>query len=327
MNVESQIVIYLKHHFEIAPKEITEALGVSKQMIHRALAKLVENGFIEKMGKAPKVYYRLKEQAVHRHEGAEKIGTDEAVFLEKHFNLFTETGNELNGVEAFMHWCTRHKLPLEKTINEYIQTRKKYLAYYRKNELIDGTGKLTDTKAFPRVYIDKMYYGDFYTIERFGKTRIGNLVHYAKQGQSKTLMEKICRLLKENIETLMIRNNIDAVGYIPPTIKRETQLMNYMKKAFNFSAPHINLKKVSGLIPIPQKALSKIEDRISNAKSSIVVDDKRVFRRVLLIDDAVGSGATINETAGKLKIKKTATEVIGFALVGSFKGFDVISEV
>ena len=40
-----------------------------------------------------------------------------------------------------------------------------------------------------------------------------------------------------------------------------------------------------------------------------------------------GNGATINETACKIKYKKIAAEVIGFAVVGSFKGFDVIQEV
>ena len=46
-----------------------------------------------------------------------------------------------------------------------------------------------------------------------------------------------------------------------------------------------------------------------------------------MLDDAVGSGATLNETACKLKMKKLAAEVIGFAVIGSFKGFDVIQEV
>ena len=103
--------------------------------------------------------------------------------------------------------------------------------------------------------------------------------------------------------------------------------MNYMKRFFNFSLPHINIKKVSGIIPVPQKALAKLEERISNARSSIVVDDKRSFNKILLIDDAVGSGATINETACKLKLKKMTSNVIAFAVVGSFKGFDVLQEV
>jgi hypothetical protein len=41
----------------------------------------------------------------------------------------------------------------------------------------------------------------------------------------------------------------------------------------------------------------------------------------------VGSGATINETAVKLKFKQTSVNVSGLAITGSFKGFDVIQEI
>ena len=327
MNVENHLLVYLSRHFEASPKEMTESIAVSKQIIHRVLARLIDAGEIEKQGRAPKVYYRLKEKAKTNVSAANEISDTEKAFLQDNFNLFTETGNQLEGIKAFEKWCARQNLQLQKTIAEYIKTREKYLAYFGKHNLINGTEKLTNTKAFSRVCIDEMYYGDFYAIERFGKTKIGNLIHFAKQAQQKTLMEKICLLLKEKLDALIISKKIDAVGYIPPTIKREVQIMNYFKNSFNLSAPHINIKKVSGVIPIPQKALSKIEDRISNANASIIVDDKRIFNRILLIDDAVGSGATINETACKIKYKKIATQVIGFAIVGSFKGFDVIQEV
>ncbi len=326
MNIENQIVTYLKEHFEASPNDLGSAIAASRQMLHRVLSKLVQEQMLEKIGRPPKVYYRIKEPVVS--SVSNNIITKEEVdFLDANFNLFTETGNELNGLAAFEKWCIRQKLPLGKTLAEYIKTREKYLSYFGNNELIDGTEKLKNTRGFSKVSVDEMYYGDFYAIERFGKTKIGNLIHFAKQGQNKMLMEKICLLLKAKIEMLIEQKDIDAIGYIPPTIKRDVQIMNYLKKSFNFSLPAINIKKVSGQIPIPQKALAKLEDRINNAKSSIVVDDKRVFKKILLIDDAVGSGATINETACKLKFKKMTETVIGFAVVGSFKGFDVIQEV
>jgi predicted amidophosphoribosyltransferase len=46
-----------------------------------------------------------------------------------------------------------------------------------------------------------------------------------------------------------------------------------------------------------------------------------------LIDDALGSGSTLNETAQKLKKQKLAKTIIGLAITGSFSGFEVISEV
>jgi len=48
----------------------------------------------------------------------------------------------------------------------------------------------------------------------------------------------------------------------------------------------------------------------------------------LLLNDAVGSGATLNETAAQMKLKGIVKgKIIGLAITGSFKGFDVISEV
>lgn len=79
---------------------------------------------------------------------------------------------------------------------------------------------------------------------------------------------------------------------------------------------------------VPQKTLTKLEDRIENAKNTIFVDDRQVHDNILLIDDAVGSGATLNETALQIKRKKLCTgKIYGLAIVGSFKDFDVISEV
>jgi len=48
----------------------------------------------------------------------------------------------------------------------------------------------------------------------------------------------------------------------------------------------------------------------------------------LLIDDAIGSGATLNEIALQIKNRGIVNgKIIGLAITGSIKGFDVISEV
>ena len=59
----------------------------------------------------------------------------------------------------------------------------------------------------------------------------------------------------------------------------------------------------------------------------MIVSGFEAFNNILLIDDAVGSGATLNEIAKQLKNKNIAKSITGRALVVSFKGFDVISEV
>jgi len=102
--------------------------------------------------------------------------------------------------------------------------------------------------------------------------------------------------------------------------------MTVLEHGYGLSLPIIQLIKVKGEIIVPQKALSKISDRIENNQQSIMVADRRVFKNILLIDDAVGSGAALNETAGKLIHQSFAKKVYGLAITGSYKDFEVITE-
>jgi predicted amidophosphoribosyltransferase len=51
------------------------------------------------------------------------------------------------------------------------------------------------------------------------------------------------------------------------------------------------------------------------------------FKRLLLLDDFTGSGATLNKLAGKIKKQKIADEVIGLTITGSVNGFEIIKEI
>lgn len=307
--------------------ELQGQISASRQMLHRILSRMLQQEYLQKLGRAPKVFYRLNRPLAKSKEDEHVLKEDELAFLQQHFLQVSERGEKLEGAEAMKVWCRRQKLPFEKTVHEFINTRKKYLTYFLPCGLIDGTAKLIGTKGFTAIAIDSMFYCDFYAIERFGKTRLGTLLHYAKQGQNMPLMQEVIAGTKEKLTALIKKENFDAVGYIPPTIKRHLQLMTALQKGFNLPLPHLNLVKVTGTIPVPQKALNKIEDRIENAKASIIVKETRQFKNILLIDDAVGSGATINETAAKLKQKGIAGKVFGLAIVSSFKDFDVIQEV
>ena len=325
MSTEDQILQILQKTGDSKLSELVEQTGSSRQMVYRAIKALIEKGKVTKLGTAPRTFYKLREAPLQ--PVTHSLSLNEQLFLQEHFLLVTETGERLMGFEALANWCVRQKLPAEKTAKEFIIARKKYLEYFLPNGLINGNAKIQSTKGFTKIGLDDIYYLDFYAIERFGKTRLGTLLHLAKQGQNRKLMDEIIELTKERIERLVLELKVDAVAYIPPTIKREVQFMKVLERKLNVALPHVKLVKVTGEITIPQKALSKIEDRISNARVSIMVNENRVFNGVLLIDDAVGSGSTLNETALKLKEKKLAKKVIGLAITGNFKGFDVIQEV
>lgn len=86
-------------------------------------------------------------------------------------------------------------------------------------------------------------------------------------------------------------------------------------------------QKFPALYPCLKNHCPKIEERITNAKNTFAVSETDKYQHVLLIDDAVDSGSTLNQIAGKLKKKGIAQQITGCAIVGSFKGFDVVTDV
>ena len=325
MKTKDSILKLMSIHGQMTVHDLSAELKISRQYVHRVLNELLELELIIALGKAPKVYYVLKKQV--KQVKIQSISFEKETFLKEHFILVDPLGNMLEGIEAMHYWCEKQALPIEKTITEYIETRKKYLSFYNEYHLINGTDKLKNTKGIEIVGVDALYYLDFYALERFGKTRLGTLMHYAKQGQNKTLMKMIVSDIKNRIYTIIENQNIDAVLFVPPTISRKVQIMHEIEKLLQIEKPKIKIEKIKNNIVIPQKALSKIFERVANAKNSFFVPKQIAYNKVLIIDDAIGSGATINEIAIKLKEKQLAKEIVGLAITGSYKGFEVISEL
>jgi DNA-binding Lrp family transcriptional regulator len=304
---------------------LAEKLGISRQYIHKVINILEEKDLIKKLGMSPNVLYSMKDEAAVTDDYL--ISYDNEMFLKDHFILIDALGNLLAGADAMRYWCSRQNLPIEKTIKEYIETRQKYLNFYTDAHIIDGLQKLKNTDGIGKVAVDNFCYLDFYAIERFGKTRLGTLMHYAKQGQNKLLMKVIVDEIRLSVLRLIKEESVQAIVYVPPTIKRTLQIMDFLKKNLQIDLPIVKVDKLKSPITVPQKALSKIFERVANAKNTFNVPDQKKYDTILIIDDAVGSGATINEIALKIKEKKIAKKIIGLAITGSYKGFEVISEL
>ena len=237
----------------------------------------------------------------------------------------TPTGKRYEGVDAFVYWCNERGFDPNKKIGTYIKILKKYNKI-KMGGLFDVTNKLRKTFG-KKVCANKLFYIDFYSIEIFGKTKLGQMLLYAKQGQNRKEMKKIVLMIKDNVEKLIKREQIDSVVFVPPTVKREYQFMKFIEKELNLSIPKIKvLKKVTD-IAVPQKTLKKLQDRIENANNTFLVKDNAKFKKTLIIDDAVGSGSTINQISCKLKENGNSKNIIGLSIVGSLNDFEVISEV
>lgn len=325
MKTDERILRLLQKKGAVSVDVLSDNLNISRQYLHRKLKEMLEQHEVIKMGEAPHVFYSAAQK--NKTETAELVPYEKEQFLNQHFMLIDALGNQLSGLAAMKYFTSNQKLTLLKTIDEFIDTRKKYLAFYNSEYLINGLEKLQNTKDIGAIGVDELYYLDFYAIERFGKTNLGCLMHYAKQGQNKLLMKKIADEIRNRLLHFIQLHQIDAVLFVPPTIPRKVQIMSALEKLLQLNLPTISIRKVNNAIAVPQKALSKLYERVANARNTFVLLEKKRYKNVLILDDAIGSGATINEIAKKLKDKKIAQHIVGLAITGSYKGFEVISEL
>ncbi len=322
-DTSKRLLDYIRQHTQASPKDLYNFLGISSRAIFKQLKSLLDKGIIEKIGSPPKVYYKIaatQQPLITLTVNPETIET-----INQHFYYASPQGEAKIGMDGFKAWCSKQSLEVNKTALEYAATFDKYAAY-KQSGLIDGMHKLKTT--FDQAALDALYYLDFYAIERFGKTKLGHLLFQAKSGQNKQHINALIDTIAPTIKMMIERFDIDAVGFIPATVRREVQFMNEMKKRLPLNRHTLTIIKTKTPIIVPQKTLSKLAERVQNAKDTLIVEDKFPMNNILLIDDAVGSGSTLNETAAQIKHKGLCKgRIIGLAIVGSFKGFDVISEV
>ena len=125
----------------------------------------------------------------------------------------------------------------------------------------------------------------------------------AKSGQQKEQTKELASLAKNPILKLIDKHRINAIAYAPHSVSRKIQFLPEFSKDLDLNLPNIKFEKAFwGGIPVAQKSLSKLTDRIQNAKDTIFLHKPTTnYRKILLIDDAAGSGATLNEMGKKVK--------------------------
>lgn len=307
-------------------EEFARAWNIGDSATKKYMKQFVDDGVVEKIGTPPRkiiyVYVKETQNGLFSREQRE--------IIEKNYAFTTPEGRVLKGVKGFMYWAeTRSgRKDIENLAQEYINVRNKYYDQKANILLIDATEKLTHIFN-EDVAIEKLFHCDFDALPVFGKTYLSQMVRIAKSGQTNTaLMMSIVEKMQEGATHIIKQYDIDCIGYIPPTVVRKTQLMTFIAKQLQTSCDRIILTKETSLVPVQQKSLKKVEDRKLNAQKTIVVESKKKYKNILLIDDVTGSGATLNETAKKLIAKGIAQRVYAFTITGSAKAgvFDIISE-
>ena len=321
-----QILNYISKNKKARVNDLWTELGFSRQLIQKQLKIMVNQGTLVKVGRPPLVFYQLASE--NQLDSTSSVPAEIVSYIDKEYLYVSPLGEVIYGFDGFKEWIKSiDAVPQEKSLAiEYVNFIKDIKKHYNALGFINATDKIKQT--FPKIYLDKVYYMDFYAIPKFGKTKLGKLVLYSKQSQKYELIKSVSIQSKPMIQKLIEKEKVDAVSFIPPTVPRNIQFIKEFEKILEIHLPKIELSKAYiGEIPVAQKTLSKLTDRIQNADQTIFVRGTKKYNKVLIIDDAVGSGASLNETAKKLLNEGIAKKVIGLAIVGSYKGFEVINEV
>lgn len=191
--------------------------------------------------------------------------------------------------------------------------------------IIDVTNKLNNSFAIN--YLEKLWYLDFHSWEIFGKTKLGNLILYAKQNSDETLMRLISSEIKIKLQKLITDQQFTHVITIPHSVPRKKDFLSYTLKLCNLTpTPIKGFEKIFVHHVVAQKTLKSKEDRIKNAEQTLYWNNAVTPQKVLLIDDACGSGSTLNIAAKKISSRFPDAQIFGVAFVGSMNGFEVIRE-
>src|SRR4051812_46994357 len=119
MSSKNNIFDLFVRNKELTVSEIVDELGISKQTVHIALNRLVDQNKVEKLGRAPKTVYRLREaNQLKSVPTTENFSEATLQFLKENFLMVTETGTLLEGIDAFARRCQQRKLPVAKTLEE-----------------------------------------------------------------------------------------------------------------------------------------------------------------------------------------------------------------
>jgi len=312
----------IKTYGPIRSSELAKILNLSLKNTHKHLAVLLDEQLIRKIGTTPKVFYFANVEI-----GSVPMSTDEdSAYIEQNYIYVSPSGEVVRGLKGFTAWCDRNKFDFEKEKTKYVKKLKKIEKVKTKGLI---SGKKTVLSGKNHLYLDNIFFSDFYNIDYFGKTKLGQLVYVGKSSQNKEIIREIAKTIKPAVVHILEKYNIGQICFIPPTIDRKIQFLDVLKKALKIYLPEIVAVKVPSQTKVAQKSLRKLEDRILNARMTIAVNPgQKIISNVLIIDDATGSGATLNEVAKKIrKISKDKVKIIGYSVVGSYKGFDVISEI
>lgn len=355
-DAQKKVLDALKELGVATPNQLLESriLNIGRVMLHRHLKVLASKELITRIGTPPKVYYQFNQPIKEQHNTKlilpDPASTADKTMVDAYF-AFTSGYEFLEGLTGFNEWFHVKQLPnlrrqrskkkpfdeqvsttYQQSLMDYCTLRKDIEGQRVEDELLfDGTPRYRSIHS--EHVIDNVYYLDFYSLPIYGKTRLGWYVQKAKVGDrlSMRFIDTIAYELKPPLLSFIEQRQVDALLWVPHSLSRPVSLMDELKKRLATTIPHIKVMKAFPAEVIPQKSISDLQARIDNALNSnhILTNREQLsnFKHILIIDDAIGSNATIHSIASKLRQSVPKIVISAMSVVGSYKGFDVIQDI
>ena len=190
----------------------------------------------------------------------------------------------------------------------------KNVPYFLCGECIERLEFLNREVYIDSPYIEKAVYSLFYN--EYTRGKIYEYKYYNKSYLYKTFGE----ILKYTIEDVPFLSNIDVITYVPIHRRRKAKrgfdqselIADYVSEALNIPLSKGNLVRTKHTIAQNKLARSK---RLENISGAFKVKDGDEFynKEILLIDDIITTGVTLNE-CGKALLESGGKKVYALAI-------------
>lgn len=220
-----------------------------------------------------------------------------------------------------------------------------YTAYFHTQQFVSSTWYINASSKLHSlidiykacgedIYIDALYYYAFDKIDQH-ETSDYLLMKRVKAYQEEKDMKHLYEKVFANITNLIKYKSIDTIAVIPNNVARQRSFNEYIYTRLQSDFPdmqYIWFDKNDFSDKQPQKTLRDICKRLENANKlyDIHADEAQLqeIKNILLIDDVVWSGATMNIMSKKIKHIYPDMLITWFSLLWSYrKWFDVVNEV
>lgn len=196
--------------------------------------------------------------------------------------------------------------------------------YYRPNSHLENEFRKFSKADFPILKVETKKTNMINGIagSYYGVTNVGNLIHKCKYENGGNFPNSLLQLLLKAFDSKFGKMKFDLILYVPPTVSGDLvrNLAERVSDILRIPISHdlVKIRKTSAQKMLHNRHLKKdnVEDAFSLKDSQAVVGKK-----ILLIDDIYGSGATIKEI-GKFLTEQGADLIVPIVLaktVGSDK--------